>query len=261
MLKFAANLSFLFTEVPFEERFEAAARCGFHAVEYLFPYEHTPQTLKKLLDDNGLTQALFNAPPGDWSKGERGLACLPDRFDEFREGLDQARHYAAVLGNRRIHVMAGVKPDDLDQEEASEAWVNAIRYAADLLGKDGLTVTAEPINRHDMPGYFLSDMEQALALIEQVDRPNVRLQFDIYHCQRMHGDIIWWLSRCWDSIAHIQIANVPGRHEPDRGELNYRFIFEWLWARGYAGFIGCEYIPHGETAAGLGWRDIPEISA
>lgn len=255
MFEFAANLSMLFTEVPFESRFARAAKAGFQAVEYLFPYAWPADQLAGLLRAHDLKQALFNAPPGDWEAGERGLACIAGREAEFTEGLERVAEYARALGNTRVHVMAGIAPRDQDPALTRATYINNIRKAADILGEFGLTVCIEPINPVDMPGYFLNTVPQALELLDCIERENVRLQFDMYHCQRTTGDVSFWLERSMPQIAHIQIAGVPGRHEPDRGELNYRWLFDLLRQEGYTGYVGCEYIPSGDTEAGLRWLE------
>lgn len=253
MPNLAANLSMLFTELPFLERFEAAARAGFDAVEYLFPYDYEPRVLQQLLDQHGLTQALFNAPPGDWDAGERGIACLPGREAEFEQGIGRALAYASVLGNQRIHVMAGVVPATLSAAEAQVCYVRNLRYAAHRAQEAGITLLIEPINNIDMPGYFVNYQEQGVTLIGLIDEPNVRLQFDCYHCQMMQGDVVATFRKLLPYIDHVQIAGVPGRHEPDLGELNYRYILAAIVSAGYAGYVGCEYKPKAATVDGLGW--------
>ncbi|MFC6672708.1 2-oxo-tetronate isomerase [Marinobacterium aestuariivivens] len=253
MPKLAANLSMLFNEVPFLDRFEAAAMAGFEAVEYLFPYDYEVADLRQRLNRFDLSQALFNAPPGDWAAGERGIACLPGREREFMEGIEQALEYAAVLGNRHIHVMAGRVPDHLAYDEAHGCYVDNLRRAAQRARQEAVTLLIEPINYVDMPGYFISLQEDAVALIDEIDEPNVRLQFDCYHCQIMQGNVIETFRNLLPYIGHLQIAGVPGRHEPDIGELHYPYIFEQIEASGYDGYIGCEYHPRANTVAGLGW--------
>ena len=253
MPRFAANLSMLYPQHDFLDRFAAAAADGFAAVEYLFPYDFSPQQLKQRLDDNGLVQALFNAPPGDWAAGERGIASLPGREAEFRQGIAKALEYAAVLGNDRIHVMAGLLPDETLRERHQAIYLENLAYAAEQAAKVGLTVLIEPINTRDMPGFFLNRQDQAQAICKQVGADNLKVQFDFYHCQIVEGDVISTLRRDFAGVGHIQIAGVPDRHEPDTGELNYAWLFEEIDRLGYRGWIGCEYRPKGDTSEGLQW--------
>lgn len=251
MPRFAANLSLMFTEVPFLDRFAAAARAGFDAVEFLFPYEHPAQAIRERLVDHGLTQALFNLPPGDFAKGERGLAALPERFDELKAGVGTALRYAEATGVGRLHLMAGLAaPDD---PRAAEAYRRAVAWTAGQLAPAGLDLVLEPINARNMPGYFLNDFGRAADLIGALALPNLKLQFDLYHCQILHGDVTMRLRALMPIIGHVQTASVPGRHEPGTGELNDAFLFDELDRLGYAGFVGCEYIPAADTVAGLGW--------
>ncbi|GAB7540320.1 2-oxo-tetronate isomerase [Burkholderia sp. 3C] len=253
MPRFAANLSMMYTEHPFLERFAAAARDGFKAVEYLFPYEFDATELKARLSDAGLVQALFNAPPGDWAAGERGFAALPGREDEFRRAVDTALDYARTIGNDKLHVMAGLVPADADRARHRDTYVRNLAYAAEAAHAAGLLVVIEPINTRDMPGYFLNRQDDAQAICREVGAPNLRVQFDCYHCQIVEGDIAMKLKRDFAGIGHIQIAGVPDRHEPDLGELNYPYLFEQIDALGYDGWIGCEYRPKAGTSDGLGW--------
>lgn len=253
MPRFAANLSMLYPERPFLERFAAAAADGFEAVEYLFPYEYSPQELRQRLSDNSLVQALFNAPPGDWTAGERGIATLPGREDEFRTGFDRALEYAAVLGNTRIHVMAGLLPSESDRARHHGVYLENLAYAAGQAAQAGVTVLLEPINTRDMPGFFLNRQDQAQAICKEVGARNLKVQFDCYHCQIVEGDLAVKLRRDMGGIGHIQIAGVPDRNEPDLGELNYPYLFELIDELGYDGWIGCEYRPRGDTSAGLQW--------
>jgi hydroxypyruvate isomerase len=253
MPRFAANLSMLYPQHEFLDRFAAAAADGFAAVEYLFPYDYSTQALKQRLDDNGLVQALFNAPPGDWAAGERGIASLPGREAEFRDGIAKALEYAAVLGNDRIHVMAGLLPDEALRERHLAAYLDNLGYAAEQAAKAGITVLIEPINTRDMPGFFLNRQDQAQAICKQVGADNLKVQFDFYHCQIVEGDVISTLRRDLAGVGHIQIAGVPDRHEPDLGELNYSWLFEEIDRLGYSGWIGCEYRPKGDTSQGLQW--------
>ncbi len=253
MPKFAANLSFIFQEVGFLDRFAAAAACGFKAVEYLGAYDHPPQTVAAQLERNGLTQALFNTPTGDWSKGERGLAALPGREAEFRAGVEQALVYAKATKCRLVHAMAGLVPDGADRAAARRAYVANLRHAAERLAPEGVTAIIEPINTRDIPGYFLNTTTQAMAVIEEVGHPNLQLQLDLYHVQIMEGDLAHRIRALAGRYPHIQIAGNPGRNEPDVGEINYTYLFDLLDELGYAGWIGCEYRPKTETRAGLGW--------
>lgn len=253
MPRFAANLSMLYPEHDFLDRFAAAAADGFEAVEYLFPYDYSAQELKQRLLDNGLQQALFNAPPGDWAAGERGTASLPGREQEFRDGFAKALEYAAVLGNDRIHVMAGLLPDESLRAQHHAVYLANLRHAAAAAAEVGITVVLEPINTRDMPGFFLNYQAQAQAVCKEVGADNLLVQFDCYHCQIMEGDLSVKLRRDMAGIGHIQIAGVPDRHEPDLGELNYPQLFKLIDELGYQGWIGCEYRPKGNTSVGLGW--------
>ncbi|HVH76469.1 MAG TPA: 2-oxo-tetronate isomerase [Stellaceae bacterium] len=261
MPKFAANLSFMFQELGFLDRFEAAARCGFKAVEYLFPYEHPAETIAARLQQNGLAQVLFNMPPGDWAAGERGLGALPGREEEFRAGVDAAIAYAKALGCRTLHAMAGLLPEGGNRAAAERVYVDNLRHAADRLAAEGLTLVIEPINTRDIPGYFLNTTTQGMAVIERVGRANLKLQLDLYHVQIMEGDLAHRVRGLAEHYAHVQIAGNPGRNEPDVGEINYPFLFDLFDEIGYAGWIGCEYRPKGETTAGLGWAKRYGIAA
>lgn len=256
MIRLAANLSMLFTEHGFLERFAAAAEAGFRGVEYLFPYAHAPEALRTALKESGLEQVLFNLPPGDWKSGERGLASLPGREAEFRDSVVEALRYADVLDCPRVHAMAGLLPlaaDDETRAAHHATYVANLRFAAREAAKCGRQVLIEPINTRDMPGFFLAHQSQAMAVLEEVGEPNLRLQFDLYHCQIMEGDLSRHLERQFEAIGHVQIAGVPERHEPDVGEVHYPALFERLETLGYGGWIGCEYRPAGATRAGLGW--------
>lgn len=253
MAKFAANLSMLFTEVDFLDRFKEAGDAGFKGVEYLFPYDFEASEIKKHLDDNGLEQVLFNLPAGDWGAGERGIGCHPDRVDEFREGVDKAIEYAKVLGNTQVNCLAGKQPEGVSDEEARKTLIDNLRFAADKLKAEGLLLIAEPINTRDIPGFFLNRTEQALELFDEVGSDNLKLQYDIYHMQIMEGDIAPTIEKYLKRIAHVQLADNPGRHEPGTGEINYPFLFAHLDGLGYSGWIGCEYKPKAGTREGLGW--------
>lgn len=253
MPRFAANLSFMYQELPFLDRFAAAAADGFTGVEYLFPYDHPAEEIAARLQAHGLEQVLFNLPPGDWAAGERGIACLPGRQAEFAASVDRALHYAAILGNRRLHVMAGVPSADVSADLCAQTYRENLRLACAKLAAAGRTVLIEPINTRDMPGYFLSRQRQAEETITAVAAPNLRLQLDFYHLQIAEGDLSVNYQRLRALVEHIQIAGVPGRHEPDDGEVNYPYLFALLDASGYSGWVGCEYRPRGNTSAGLGW--------
>lgn len=253
MPRFAANLSMMYNEHAFLDRFAAAAADGFQAVEYLFPYEHPAAEIRARLDEHGLTQALFNAPPGDWAAGERGLAALPGRETEFRAAFSRALEYASVIGNDRIHVMAGLVPAGADHARCRATYLENLAYAAASAAPQGITVLIEPINQRDMPGYFLSRQDDGQTICQQVGAANLKVQFDCYHCQIVEGDVTKKLQRDFAGIGHIQIAGVPERHEPDIGELNYPYLFDVIDALGYTGWIGCEYRPRAGTSAGLGW--------
>jgi 2-dehydrotetronate isomerase len=251
MPRFAANLSMMFNEHDFLDRFQAAADAGFKAVEYLFPYDHPADVVAAKLTGAGLSQALFNMPPGDWAAGERGIAAFPDRSREFCQSVDKALDYAQVIGSPLLHMMAGLaKADD---ENAATAYRDALLFAADAAGKKGVTIVIEPINGRDMPGYFLNDFGKAADLIRELAHPHVRLQFDIYHRQIMHGDVLKGLEELMPITAHVQVASVPKRNEPGTGELDDFRIFSALDELGYQGYVGCEYRPAEETVAGLGW--------
>lgn len=253
MPKFAANLTMLFTERPFLERFEAAHKNGFKAVEFLFPYAWPAQELKALLDKNHLELVLHNLPPGDWDAGERGIACHPDRIEEFKESVAMGISYATVLGVKQLNCLAGKLPLKTDLSAVQTTLINNFRYAANEFKKNGLRLLIEPINFYDVPGFYINTSQQALDLINEVGADNVFIQYDIYHMQRMEGEIAATIERLLPKIAHIQIADNPGRFEPGTGEINYAFLFKHLDQIGYQGSIGCEYKPKTTTEAGLGW--------
>ncbi len=253
MPNFAANLSMMFQEWAFFDRFAAAAEAGFRGVEFLFPYEVPAGEIAARLKRHGLTQALFNLPPGNWAAGERGLAALPGREAEFAAGLEQALDYAKATGCRRLHVMAGISPAGRARSEGEAVYIANLRHAAERVAPLGITLLIEPINTRDIPGYFLNTTRQALAIIDQVGRDNLRLQLDLYHCQIMEGDLAIHIRELAGRYAHVQIAGVPERHEPDRGEINYPYLFDLLDKVGYDGWVGCEYRPANGTLAGLGW--------
>ena len=252
MPRFAANLSMMYNEVPFLERFAAAARDGFEAVEYLFPYDFEPAQVAAQLKAHGLTQALFNLPPGDWTAGERGMACHPGREAEFAATVQAALPYALATGCRKLHAMAGLVPAGVSAQAARATYVANLRTAARALAPHGITLLIEPINTRDMPGYFLNYQQQAHDIAAEVGEANLRVQMDFYHCQIMEGDLARRLQKHFSGVGHVQIAGVPDRHEPDQGEVNHPYLFEQLDALGYDGYIGCEYRPAGQTSAGLG---------
>jgi hydroxypyruvate isomerase len=254
MPRFAANLSMMFTEVPFLDRFALAREAGFDAVEFLFPYAYQSGEIAERLRRHQLQLVLFNLPPGDWDAGDRGMACDPARVDEFRAGVPAALDYAAALGVGRLHCMAGKPPATLPRDAAHATYVDNLRYAADLARPRGIDLLIEPINHFDMPGYFLSRSAQALEIIAEAARPNLFLQYDIYHMQRMEGELSNTIRANLPMIKHMQIADTPGRHEPGTGEINYRHLFALIDALGYTGWLGCEYRPAGDTIAGLDWR-------
>lgn len=253
MAKFAANLSMMFNEVPFIQRFERAAQAGFKGVEYLFPYEEDADVIAGELKKYQLTQALFNMPAGNWGAGERGMASIPGREAEFAQGVQTALKYALALGCKQVHAMAGKVDDKFTHEEQKACFIKNIQHAADVMAEHGIRVLIEPINTRDMPGYFLTTQKQAEALLPEINRENVFIQLDLYHCQIMEGDLLKTIERLWGKFSHIQIASVPFRHEPDSGEVNYPWIFNQLDEMGYEGWLGCEYHPAGRTEDGLGW--------
>ena len=251
MPRFAANLSMMFNEWEFLDRFAAAADAGFTAVEFLFPYEHAPAEIAARLGRHGLTQALFNLPPGDWSAGERGLAALPDRLDDFKTSVATALTYAEATGVKRLHLMSGNA--DRSNPANTRAYQDALRFACDAVAPQRLEIVIEPINGRDMPDYFLNDFKYAVDTIKIVGRSNLKLQYDIYHRQILHGDVLKSLTALMPLVGHIQIAAVPDRHEPGTGELNDARIFRKIDQLGYAGYVGCEYRPANGTLPGLSW--------
>lgn len=255
MPRFAANLSLLYPEHAFLDRFAAARADGFEAVEYLFPYEHEAAVLAARLQENGLQQVLFNAPPGDLAAGERGLACLPGREAQFRDGIARALDYAVALQCPRVHVMAGVLPAGADRTPHHAAYLRNLAWAAQRAADVGVTLLIEPINRRDMPGYFLNRQDHAHDLVAEVGATNVQVQMDLYHCQIVEGDVAMKLREYLPTgrVGHLQIAGVPERHEPDVGELNYPYLFSLIDSLGYTGFVGCEYRPRAGTSQGLAW--------
>ena len=257
MPKFAANLSMLFPELPFLARFEAAAKGGFRGVEFVGPYEYPAGQIAELLHRHTLTQVLFNMPAGNWAKGERGIGCHPDRVGEFQDGVATAIAYAKVLGNTQINCLAGILPQGVARQQAEEIFVKNLRFAAQEFKKAGLLLIAEPINFYDIPGFFLNHTNQAMAIFDQVGSGNLKLQYDIYHMQRMEGELAKTIERLLPRIGHFQIAGNPNRTEPDQGEINYPYLFRLIDRLGYQGWIGAEYRPAGKTADGLGWLTRP----
>ncbi|MDM7323665.1 MAG: hydroxypyruvate isomerase [Thermus sp.] len=253
MPRFAANLTFLFTELPFLDRFGAAKEAGFRYVEYMFPYPYAPEVLARQLLKHGLRQVLFNLPAGNWEAGERGIAILPDRIEEFRQGVDLAMAYARALGVQQLNCLAGVLPRGLPQKEARRVLVENLAYAAQKLGEAGITLLLEPINPYDLPGFFVHTIGEALSILEEVAHPNLRLQYDVYHAQRSQGRLTETLRNHLERIGHIQIADVPGRHQPGTGEINYPFLLSELDRLGYGGYVGLEYIPKPTTQDSLAW--------
>jgi hydroxypyruvate isomerase len=253
MPRFAANLSFMYNEHPFPDRFAAAARDGFRGVEYLFPYEHPARELAVRLKDQGLEQALFNAPPGRWSDGERGIASLVGREEEFRRSIDTALEYARVLGNKRVHFVAGLLQPGVERARQREVYVKNLAVAAKACAAEGITAVIEPINTRDIPGFFLNRQDEAHAVCREVGAPNLKVQMDLYHAQIVEGDLATKVRQYFAGIGHVQIAGVPQRHEPDTGEVNYPNLFALLVELGFVGWIGCEYRPRAGTSQGLDW--------
>ncbi|MBO1330103.1 2-oxo-tetronate isomerase [Streptomyces sp. VRA16 Mangrove soil] len=255
MPRFAANLTTLYSEHAFLDRFAAASADGFEAVEYLFPYAYDPAELRRRLDDHGLRQVLFNAPPGDWDAGERGTAALPGREAETRSGIERALEYAAVVGSPRVHVMAGVAPAGTEPAALRDTYLANLAFAAERAAAVGVDVLIEPINGRDMPGYFLRRQAAAHAVVQEVGAPRLKVQLDLYHCQIVEGDLTTTLRRDLPTgrVGHLQIAGVPDRHEPDSGELSLGHLCAVIDESGFDGWIGCEYVPRAGTRAGLGW--------
>ena len=255
MPRFAANLTMLFNEVPFLDRFEKAAQAGFSAVEFLFPYAWPAEEIKQRLDANGLTLVLHNLPAGDWDAGERGITCHPDRVEEFRAGVGKAISYAKALGVPQLNCLAGKTPAGVDAALLRKTFVENLRFAAGELKAAGLKLLIEPINTYDIPGFYLNRTAQAVEILDEVGADNAFVQYDIYHAQRMEGELAATAQKYLARIGHVQLADNPGRNEPGTGEINYPFLFAHLDRIGYAGWIGCEYKPAAGTEAGLGWRD------
>jgi hydroxypyruvate isomerase len=254
MPKFAANLTMLFTEVPFLDRFEHAAQAGFKAVEFLFPYAYPAHEIRQRMDAHGLALVLHNLPAGDWDAGERGIACHPDRVAEFREGVAQAISYAQALGVKQLNCLAGKAPAGVAEELLRATFVGNLRFAAAELKNAGLRLLIEPINTFDIPGFYLNRTAQAVSILDEVGADNAFVQYDIYHAQRMEGELAATMQKYLPRIGHIQLADNPGRNEPGTGEINYPFLFAHLDRIGYGGWIGCEYKPATTTESGLDWR-------
>ncbi len=253
MPRFNANLSMMFNEVDFLERFGAAARAGFKGVEFLFPYAHDKNQLVELVKKNSLEVVLFNMPPGDWNAGDRGLACDPSRKGEFQDLVGKAIDYALALGCRQLHCMAGLKPRGVNEDQMRAAYVANLQFAGKEADRHGMNVLIEAINVRDIPGFYLNTSRQAIDVLHYVGLPNVKFQYDIYHMQIMEGDLAPTIEKHLAQIAHMQLADTPGRHEPGTGEINYEFLFQHIDRIGYQGWIGCEYRPATTTEAGLGW--------
>ena len=261
MPKFAANLTMLFNEVPFLDRFERAAQAGFEAVEFLFPYAHPTAEIQARLKGNGLKLVLHNLPAGDWDAGERGIACLPDRVDEFRAGVARAIDVGTALGVPQLNCLAGKAPMGASDATLRATFVANLRYAAAELRKAGLKLLVEPINTYDIPGFYLNRTAQAIAILDEVGSDNLSLQYDIYHAQRMEGELAATMAKHLPRIAHVQLADNPGRNEPGTGEIAYGFLFAHLDRIGYTGWVGCEYKPATTTEAGLSWLDAARRTA
>ncbi len=253
MPNFAANLSMLFNEADFLDRFKAAAAAGFKGVEYLFPYAYKADALAEQLHTHGLVQVLHNLPAGQWENGERGIACHPDRVGEFQDGVGQAIEYATALGCRQVNCLAGIAPPNTDREAIRATFVDNLRFAAEKLHSAGIRLLIEPVNTFDIPGFYLNRSDQALGLIAEIGSGNIFLQYDIYHAQRMEGELAATIARHLPQIAHLQLADNPGRHEPGTGEINYAWLLRHIDSLGYDGWIGCEYKPAARTQDGLGW--------
>ena len=254
MPRLAANLTILYNEVEFLDRFAAAAASGFKGVEYLFPYAYPTAQLAERLEHHGLEQVLHNLPAGDWAAGERGIACLPDRVGEFQDSVGRAIEYATALRCPQVNCLAGIAPRDADTGKVRATFVDNLRFAAPRFAAAGIRLLIEPINSFDMPGFYLNHTKQALDLIRDAGTDNLYVQYDIYHMQRMEGELANTIKAHLPKIAHVQLADTPGRHEPGTGEINYRYLLGFLDAIGYRGWIGCEYKPKGDTVEGLGWR-------
>jgi hydroxypyruvate isomerase len=253
MPRLNANLSMMFNEVGFLDRFDAAAGAGFRGVEFLFPYAFDKAQIGERLERNRLEMVLFNMPPGDFEAGDRGLACDPARVSEFQEGVGKALDYAKALNSRQLHCMAGLKPRGVNEEKMRETYIANLQFAGRELAKHGITLLIEAINTRDIPGFYLNHSAQAFDIMHYAQVPNLKFQYDIYHMQIMEGDLAPTIGKHLDKIGHMQLADTPGRHEPGTGEINYDFLLKFIDRAGYRGWIGCEYKPAGKTEAGLGW--------
>ena len=253
MTKLAANISMMFTEVDFLDRFEVAAKAGFKGVEYLFPYDYPAEQIKEKLDQNALTQVLFDFPAGDWDAGERGIGALPDRVGEFQDGVGTAVEYARVLECERLTVLAGKANSSKTDVTMQQTLINNLKFASNAVADTNTTILLEAINTIDIPGYYVSHTDQSRAAVEAAEADNVKVQYDVYHMQIMEGDVTRAIDSNLDVIGHFQIADNPGRHEPGTGEINYDFLLPHIDSNRYEGWVGCEYIPSGDTSSGLGW--------
>jgi len=253
MPKLAANLTMMFNEVDFLDRFDAAADAGFKGVEYLFPYDYDKEQLTEKLKTNNLTQVLHNLPAGDWEAGERGIACDPNRIGEFLEGVERAIDYATSLDCKQVNCLAGIAPDSVEPQVVRDTFVANLKFASQMLREAGIRLLIEPINTRDIPGFYLQNTDQALSIMDEVDSRNLSLQYDVYHMQIMEGDLTSTLEANLARIRHVQIADNPGRNEPGTGEINYPFLFKAIDDMGYRGWIGCEYNPATTTVEGLSW--------
>ena len=253
MLNFAANLTMMFNEVPFLDRFKAAREANFEAVEFLFPYDHPPREIGARIRDNGLTQVLFNLPPGNWAYGERGIGALPGREDEFKASLETALAYAEATECKTLHAMAGIAPLGICREQMFDTFVENLNMACELCAQSGITIVLEALNDQDVPKYLTPRVSDVSRIINAVSHKNLGLQFDFYHVQIMDGNLVRNFDTHLHQIRHVQISSVQGRHEPDIGEINYPFIFNHIDSSSYHGWIGCEYMPKGNTIDGLGW--------
>lgn len=253
MPRFCANITMLYAEHDFLDRFAAARADGFEAIEYMFPYPFSKEQLVEALDRNGLVQVLHNLPAGNWDAGERGIACHPDRVGEFRDGVGRAIEYATALRCPLVNCLVGIPPAGADPERVRRTVVDNLAFAARELERAGIKLLVEPVNSFDIPGFWINTPDQAVSVMDEVESGNLFLQYDLYHQQRMAGELLGTYRRLKDYIAHIQVADNPGRGEPGTGEINYPFLFDALDRDGYSGWIGCEYRPRGDTSAGLGW--------
>lgn len=253
MPKFAANLTMLYTDSPFVERFARARASGFHFIEYLFPYEHDVSALARALEQNALTQVLFNLPAGNWGAGDRGIAAFPDRLAEFRQGVARAIEIAQALKVSQLNCLVGKRDEKIPLADQRRVMIENLRYAASELGKHDIRLVIEMLNPYDVPGFLIASPREAFALQDEVAAPNLNIQYDVYHAQRTEGELANTFQKNLARIAHVQIADTPGRHQPGTGEINYRFLFDWIDKIGYTGYVGLEYIPEGTTEQSLGW--------